>query len=114
MTAPAPLLLLIPALNLLFSPLRKQAVCSWYGAAFDGRPTASTQLYSVYAYTAAHRTLPFGTVVLLRAGLRCVVVTISDRGPFVAGREFDLSRAAFCQLADSAAGLVRVGWRVLQ
>lgn len=69
---------------------------SWYGGEFHGRRTASGEVYNMYDLTAAHRTLPLGTRVMvthLRKG-RSVVVTINDRGPFVKGRIIDLSYAA--------------------
>jgi rare lipoprotein A len=110
----AQFLALLPVLPLLVLPLRKHAVVSWYGAAFHNRPTASTEPYSVYAMTAAHRSLPFGTVVRFQSGSRGVTVRINDRGPTIAGREFDLSREAFAHLADTAAGLVRVQWRIVK
>lgn len=114
MTVTAPFLALLPVLPLLVLPLRKHAVVSWYGAAFDNRPTASTDSYSVYAMTAAHRSLPFGTVVRMQSGGRGVTMRIQDRGPFIPGREFDLSRAAFAMLADTGRGLVEVEWRILK
>lgn len=109
----AQFLALLPVLPLLVLPLRKHAVVSWYGAAFDNRPTASTEPYSVYAMTAAHRSLPFGTVVRMQSGGRCVTVRVSDRGPFVSGREFDLSRAAFEMLADTGRGLIAVKYEIV-
>jgi rare lipoprotein A len=69
---------------------------SWYGARHHGRRTASGEPFDMYALTAAHRTLPFGTlcrVTSLRSG-RAVIVRINDRGPFSKGRIMDLSRAA--------------------
>lgn len=81
-------------------------VASWYGAAFQGHSTASGAPFDMNAYTAAHRTLPFGTVLLvtsLKTGLS-TVVTVNDRGPFVKGREVDLSRAA-----AAAIGLIGYG-----
>ena len=69
---------------------------SWYGRKFHGRRTASGQVYNMYDLTAAHRTLPLGTKVMvthMRNG-RSVAVTINDRGPFVKGRIIDLSYAA--------------------
>lgn len=71
-------------------------VASWYGDAFAGRRTASGERFDPGALTAAHRTLPFGArvrVTDLRSG-RSVEVRINDRGPHIAGREIDLSRAA--------------------
>jgi len=106
-------LALLPVLPLLVLPLRKHAVVSWYGAAFHGRPTASTEVYSVYAMTAAHRTLPFGAVVRMQTGGRGVTVRINDRGPTPLGREFDLSRAAFGMLADTGRGLITVKYEIV-
>src|SRR5258706_2120692 len=66
---------------------------SWYGKKFDGRSTASGETYDMFQLTAAHPTLPLGTVVRvtnLRNG-QSVVVRINDRGPVIAGRIIDLS-----------------------
>lgn len=71
-------------------------VASWYGPGFQGRKTASGQVYDQNKMTAASRTLPFGTKVTvknLRNGKMCKVV-INDRGPYVRGREIDLSHEA--------------------
>ena len=70
------------------------AVCSWYGGIFNGRGTASGQIYNMDDLTCASRTLPFGTRIALTRGSRRVIVVVTDRGPFVAGRDLDLSRAA--------------------
>lgn len=79
---------------------------SWYGPGFHGQGTASGEVYDQQAMTAAHRTLPFGTVVRVYSSTtaRCAFVRINDRGPFVDGRIIDLSKAA----AD-AVGLPGVG-----
>ena len=69
---------------------------SWYGPNFQGRRTASGERYDMHALTAAHKTLPFGTLVRVRSLVtgREVDVRINDRGPFSAGRVIDMSRAA--------------------
>lgn len=85
---------------------------SWYGPGFAGRPTASGESFDPDAMTAAHRTLPFGTRLVVAAGSEVVAVTVNDRGPFVAGRCLDLSRAAFARLAPLGAGEVTVSLRV--
>jgi rare lipoprotein A len=74
----------------------ERGMASWYGPGFDGRPTASGERYDMDAMTAAHRTLPFGTVVEVRnlGNDRVVRVKINDRGPFKRNRVLDLSRAA--------------------
>ena len=69
---------------------------SWYGPGFHGRRTASGEIFNTGAYTAAHRSLPFGTkvrVVNVTTG-RSVIVRINDRGSFIRGRIIDLSKAA--------------------
>jgi len=90
-------------------------IASWYGPGFHGRTTANGELYDMYAFTAAHKTLPFGTVVEvvdLDTG-RSVVVRINDRGPFVPGRIIDLSYAAAGALGILERGTARVGLIVL-
>lgn len=69
---------------------------SWYGPRFHGRRTASGERHDMYALTAAHKTLPFGTLVRVRSVMtgREVDVRINDRGPFVKGRVIDVSKAA--------------------
>lgn len=69
---------------------------TWYGERHHGRTTASGEPFDMYDLTAAHKTLPFGTVVrVVRDDTRqSVVVRINDRGPYGAGRVIDLSRAA--------------------
>jgi hypothetical protein len=72
------------------------ARASWYGGRWNGRLTANGEIYDEMSLTAAHRTLPFGTIVRV-TNLLCgkqVVVRINNRGPYIAGREIDLSRAA--------------------
>ncbi|PWT95297.1 MAG: hypothetical protein C5B53_11660 [Candidatus Melainabacteria bacterium] len=73
-----------------------QTIASWYGPGFQGRRTANGERFDQEAMTAASKTLPFGTRVVVynpRNGRQCVV-TINDRGPYVPGRGIDLSHAA--------------------
>ena len=81
-------------------------VASWYGEPFHGRVTASGTVFDKNAFTAAHKTLPFGTVLRLTnpANGRSVLVTVTDRGPFVLGRALDVSEAAARELGMIAAG----------
>ncbi len=73
---------------------------SWYGRKYHGRPTASGEVYDMYAMTAAHRTLPIPSYARVRnpANGREVVVRINDRGPFADGRVIDLSYTAALRL----------------
>ena len=83
---------------------------SWCGGQFHGRRTASGENYDKYALTAAHKTLPFGTIVRVRSLKlgREVDVRINDRGPFAPGRVIDLSQAAAEVLGLMAAGVAEV------
>jgi rare lipoprotein A len=85
-------------------------VASWYGEEFHGRPTSSREVFDMNDMTAAHRTLPFGTYVMVTNldNGRSVVVRINDRGPFVRGRIIDLSYAAARVLGLIGPGTARV------
>jgi rare lipoprotein A len=88
----------------------ERGVASWYGPGFHGRATASGERYDMDALTAAHPSLPFGTlveVVNLDNGRR-VTVRINDRGPFEKGRVIDLSRAAARAIGMLGPGTARV------
>ncbi len=89
---------------------REQGLASWYGADFHGRRTANGERYNMYAMTAAHKTLPLGTqvVVVNQNTGRRIRVRVNDRGPFVAGRVIDLSLAAARALGSAEAGVVPV------
>ena len=92
-----------------------RGIASWYGEHFQGRKTASGETYDMYAMTACHPTLPFGTlvrVVNLKNG-RSVVVRITDRGDLPKGRILDLSYGAAEQLAMTDDGLAPVRLDVL-
>ena len=84
------------------------AFCSWYGNEFHGRMTASGQIYNQNDFTCASRTLPFGTRLALTRGERRIIVVVTDRGPFIAGRDLDLSRAAAQALGFSGLATVHV------
>lgn len=87
---------------------------SWYGPGFHGRQAANGEVYDQHALTAAHRTLPFGTLVEVSrrdTGDR-VLVRITDRGPFVRGRIIDLSHEAARELGSIGPGVVPVRLRI--
>lgn len=83
---------------------------SYYGVGdgYHGQTTANGERFNTYALTAAHRWLPFGTRLLVTRNGRSVVVRINDRGPFVGGRDLDLSYAAFSELASPSKGHINV------
>lgn len=97
-------------------PRPMEGVASWYGHQHVGRPTANGEIHSAHLRTAAHRNLPFGTLVRvtnLRNG-RTSVVRINDRGPYVGGRTIDLSEKAARDLAMIDDGLVPVRLEILR
>jgi rare lipoprotein A len=83
---------------------------SWYGDYFEGKPTASGEPFNMYDMTAAHLTLPLGTLVRVTnlRNSRSVIVRINDRGPYVDGRIVDLSYNAARVLRFDQQGLQRV------
>ncbi|XP_054153715.1 probable endolytic peptidoglycan transglycosylase RlpA [Oppia nitens] len=83
----------------------ESGVCSWYGIGLDGAYTASGEKYDHTKLTAAHKTLPFGTMVRATCNGKSVVVRVNDRGPFVAGRILDLSIAGADVLGIRDAGI---------
>jgi peptidoglycan lytic transglycosylase len=95
---------------------RIRGVASWYGGVFNGRKTASGEIYNMYAMTACHPSLPFGSIVRVvdLRNHRSVVVRITDRGDLVdEGRIIDLSYGAAKKLGMAKAGLAKVELQVL-
>lgn len=93
----------------------EQGKCSWYGPGFHGRKTANGERFNQNALTAAHKTLPLGSMVEVtnvRNG-RTVRVKINDRGPFIKGRIIDLSKAAAIALGTKEAGIGEVQIRII-
>lgn len=89
---------------------------SWYGSGFQGQRAASGVRFDGRALTAAHRTLPFGTRLRVRnpRSGAVVIVTVTDRGPWVPGRDLDLSYAAASRLGLVAQGVSEVEIEVLR
>lgn len=114
-------LLIILTAGLLTVPLTAEelhdieGLASWYGGKFQGRLTANGEVFDTNQLTAAHRTLPFGTLVRVTnpRNAQSVVVRINDRGPFVEGRVIDLSRAAAERIGIAAAGVAAVELEVV-
>lgn len=95
---------------------RLHGIASWYGGVFNGRTTASGQPFNMYAMTACHPSLPFGSIVRVvnRRNKRSVVVRITDRGDLIdEGRVIDLSYGAAQKLAMIESGLAPVDLEVI-
>lgn len=112
-----------------FDPITGEALCapaggqpaaggelmtaSYYGWGHAGSPTASGEPFDPTGYTAAHKTMPFGTQLLVSHGGSSTVVTVNDRGPFVDGRDLDLSQAAAETIGLTGPGVAPVEVTVL-
>ena len=116
-TIPAPIIRSIGALLLMlviFSSCSRKVTesgkASYYANSFDGKKTASGEIFRQRKLTAAHKTLPFGTrvTVVNIANGKSVKVTINDRGPFVAGRIIDLSSKAAKKIGMINTGVANV------
>jgi rare lipoprotein A len=85
-------------------------MASYYGGKYIGRPTASGEIFVADKLTAAHKTLPFGTMVKVTnlSNNKSVIVRINDRGPFVKGRIIDLSELAAKKIDMMQQGIVKV------
>jgi rare lipoprotein A len=115
----AVLALTVTACSRLPGPARggvETGVASWYGQEFHGRPTSSREVYDMNDMTAAHRSLPFGTYLMVTNldNDRSAVVRVNDRGPFVRGRVIDLSYAAARVLGIVGPGTARVRLETLR
>jgi rare lipoprotein A len=104
---PQPEAALIPAQGVLF---RETGTASWYGKEFQGRKTASGEVFDMHGLTASHRTLPFGTIIRVTNldNLKSVSVRITNRGPFVKSRILELSSGAAKELGFTAQGTALV------
>jgi rare lipoprotein A len=93
----------------------EEGVASWYGAPFHGRRASNGEIYNMNKLTAAHRTLPFETVVRVTnlTNGKSTVVRITDRGPFVDNRIIDLSLAAAREIESVGPGIVPVRLEIL-
>lgn len=87
-------------------------VASWYGPYFHGRTTANGERFNQMASTAAHKTLPFGTKLKV-CYKTCEVVRINDRGPFIPGRDIDLSKGTASRIGLLGAGVAPVNIIIL-
>jgi rare lipoprotein A len=86
----------------------RQMVASYYASVLEGNPTASGDPYKPERYTAAHKSLPLGTELKVAYGGEAVEVVVNDRGPFVEGRDIDLSLAAAQEIGLTGPGTAPV------
>jgi rare lipoprotein A len=88
----------------------EEGIASWYGGKFHGRKTSNGEIYDMHAMTAAHKTLPMNTILLVRnlENGKETTVRINDRGPFVRGRIVDLSYSAAKEIGITHQGITRV------
>ena len=93
-----------------------ECTTSWYGEDFDGLPTATGETYDMYGDTAAHPTLPLGSIVRVTnpRNHRSTLVRINDRGPYVQGRELDVSYAVAQKLGFDQRGTAKVRLELLE
>lgn len=93
-------------------PGGEYVTASWYGEQFHGRPTSSGERYDMYGLTAAHKTMKFGTKLRVTNPDtdKSTIVTVNDRGPFISGRDLDLSYGAAKEigLAEKGVGKVKI------
>jgi rare lipoprotein A len=91
-------------------PGARYVTASWYGQDFHGKPTSSGERYDMYGLTAAHKTLDFGTKLLVTNPdtQKSVEVIVNDRGPFIWGRDLDLSYGAAREIGFSEKGVGKV------
>ncbi|WP_297814103.1 septal ring lytic transglycosylase RlpA family protein [uncultured Helicobacter sp.] len=90
-------------------------IASWYGPKFHGKKTSNGETYSMYAHTAAHKTLPMNTIVRVtsKENGKSTIVRINDRGPFITGRIIDLSNSAAQDIEMVGKGTARVRLEVI-
>lgn len=98
----------------LAPPETELMVTSFYGEPYHGRKTASGEVFDQEAMTAAHRSLPFGTLLHCEVAGRSVVVRVTDRGPFHPQRDLDISRGAARKLGMLQAGVAVLNVRRIE
>ncbi len=105
----------VSAGTVVINGLELRGTASWYGIPFHGRKTANGETYDMNGRTCAHRTLPFGTILLVTnlGNGKTVTVRVTDRGPFISGRIVDLSRGAAAALDMLDTGTAQVSLKVV-
>ncbi len=110
------LILTVQAYFFAATVYKNNVTASYYAEAFHGKKTSNGERFNMYALTCAHKTLPFNTILKvtnLRNG-KSVQVRVNDRGPFVSGREIDLSKAAAIKLGMIGTGTTKVRLEIIK
>lgn len=94
----------------------ERGIASYYKKDFEGKKTANGEIFSNRKLTAAHKTLPLGTIVRVTNldNGKSIDVRINDRGPYIGGRIIDLTERAFGKIADKKVGTIEVSVQVLE
>lgn len=102
-------------INISYSQKLWYGIASWYGPGFHGRTTANGEVFNQHDLTAAHKTLPFNTKILVTnlKNNKSVIVRINDRGPFINGRIIDLSKEAARRIDSKTQGIAYVKLQIL-
>jgi rare lipoprotein A len=110
------ILLILLVSFIIYAEYVETGIASWYGPDFHGKKTANGEIFNTNDFTAAHKTLPFGTIVKITSleNNKTTIVRINDRGPFVTNRIIDLSNAAATQLDMTKKGIMNVKIEVLE
>ncbi len=108
--------LIIVTLFLAMSVFSKEGIASYYHDKHHGNKTASGIIYDRNSFVCAHKDLPFGTKLLVTnlSNNKKVIVTVVDRGPFIRGREIDLSFAAADSLGMIEKGVQKVDYKIIK
>ena len=110
------LFLIIFSLIILTSFTDHTVVASYYGIEHHGKKMDNGKPFNMYALTTAHKTLKFGTKLKVTniKNDKSVNVMVTDRGPYIKGRELDLSQAAFSKIASISSGHIKVKYEILE
>jgi rare lipoprotein A len=105
-----------PVIKPKTEPFKQKVHASYYADKFHGRKTASGKVFDMHKLTAAHKKLPFGTKLKVTnvSNGKSVIVEVNDRGPYVKGRELDLSKKAFSMIANTNRGFIIVDIEILK
>ena len=100
----------------MFNTQEEIVKVSYYGKKFHGKTTASGKPFNMYGFTTAHKNLTFGTMVEITniSNNKSIVVEVNDRGPYIKGRTFDLSKAAFDSIGDIEDGILKVKYKIIK